>query len=257
MFEQDRVLVRLQQYILQDTQISACFLAGSFGRGSNDDYSDLDLILVFIDDATRERAYSKRKEFVREVLPYVPAKSFDAFHVKPYLHIALYGNGAKVDFMYETLALKPSFALRDMRVLKDSNYWGAEYLKQCALRPPTRTLPTISIDDLVDIDNRFWVMFMDTYRRLLRGEHDKPFSTYLELQFFTLPVLTRLLPPEDPAYQDLIELYFSRDAPATLSHVQNLMNVYLRARDAIVMRHQLAFVTDQSFERDLKRKIGL
>ncbi len=257
MFEQDRVLVRLQQYILQDVQISSCFLAGSFGRGSNDDYSDLDLILVFADDAERERAYSRRKEFVREVLPYVPAKSFDAIHVMPYLHIALYGNGAKVDFMYKTLALEPSFELRDMRLLKDSNYWGAEYLKQCALQPPTKTLPTISIDDYVDIDNRFWVMFMDTYRRLLRGEHDKPFSIYLELQFFTLPVLIRLLPPEDPAYQGLLHLYISRDLQATVSHVRNLMRVYLQARDAVVKRNQLAFITDQSFERDLKRKIGL
>ena len=117
MFEQDRVLVRLQQYILKDDQIKACFLAGSHGRGANDKYSDLDMVLIFSGAVSRDRAYEQRHKFVKSVLPYLSAKSFDADHVMPYLHIALYANGAKVDFIFETINMKPQFHLHDMRVL--------------------------------------------------------------------------------------------------------------------------------------------
>jgi hypothetical protein len=35
---------------------------------------------------------------------------------------------------------------------------------------------------------------MDIYRLLRRGDHDKPFSIYLELLYFILPDLLQLLP---------------------------------------------------------------
>ena len=36
MFEQDRVLVRLQQRVISEGDIVACFLAGSYGRRETD-----------------------------------------------------------------------------------------------------------------------------------------------------------------------------------------------------------------------------
>ena len=102
MFEQDRVLLRLQQRVLAEPQVLICFLGGSYGRGTQDEYSDVDVALVFAGDESRARAFEGRKEFVRSILPYVPAKSFDATHVRPHLHIALYSNGSKVDYRYET-----------------------------------------------------------------------------------------------------------------------------------------------------------
>ena len=124
MFEQDRVLLRLQQRALGETAIAACFLTGSYGRRTADVYSDLDVALVFADEAARERAWADRRDFVRSVVPFVAVKSFDAGHVRPFLHIALYSNGAKVDYRYETKeSLPPSYWDRDMRILKDDGGW--------------------------------------------------------------------------------------------------------------------------------------
>jgi signal-transduction protein with cAMP-binding, CBS, and nucleotidyltransferase domain len=89
MFEQDRVLLRLQQRVLAEPEVLVCFLSGSYGRGEQDAFSDLDVAMVFADEDSRETAFEQRRDFVRSVLPYVPAKSFDAAHVRPYFHIAL------------------------------------------------------------------------------------------------------------------------------------------------------------------------
>ena len=84
MFEQDRVLVRLQQRVLSEGDIVACFLSGSYGRRQNDPYSDMDVAFVFADQAARERAWRQRRGFAQSVMQYVPAKSFDAAHVRPH-----------------------------------------------------------------------------------------------------------------------------------------------------------------------------
>ncbi|UCG24212.1 MAG: nucleotidyltransferase domain-containing protein [Chloroflexota bacterium] len=257
MFEQDRVLLRLQQRVLADPQILVCFLSGSYGRGTQDEYSDLDVALVFVDDGSRGQAFDKRKEFVRSVLPYVPAKSFDASHVRPYLHIALYSNGSKVDYRYETKeSLTPNPWDREIRMLKDDDGWGEEFQQSCLRLAASPPLPTATAKDLASLDDRFWIMFMDVYRQVLRGDYDKPFTIYLQLLHFTLPELLRLLPAEEPARQALVSANYRRDAQVTIKHLRQLLQAYQAAREAIVRRHRLLFVPDETLERELQRKIN-
>lgn len=257
MFEQDRVLLRLQQRVLAQPEVLVCFLSGSYGRGTHDAFSDLDVALVFADEAGRASAYEQRGEFVRSVLPYVPAKSFDAIHVRPYFHIALYSNGTKVDYRYETKdTLKPNPWDREIRLLKDSDGWGQSFQEQSAQLQGSLPLPTTTAEQLTGLDQRFWVMFMDVYRLVLRGDYDKPFPVYLQLLFFTLPELLRLLPAEDPAREDLIGARYRRDPQITIAHLRELLNAYLAARQAIVRRHRLNFVVDGALERELRLKIN-
>jgi len=255
MFEQDRVLVRLQQFILKDENIKVCFLAGSYGRGTQDNYSDLDLILIFADEDSKTLAYEARHEFVRSVLPYLSAKSFDADHVIPNLHIALYGNGAKVDYLFETFNMKPRFEYQEMRTLKDQDGWAQAFLRECAAQPPSAARAATAADILSNIDNRFWIMFMDVYRRLLRGDHDAPYPIYIQMIYFTIPSLLELLPAEDPAHQALIDIHYSSATRTTIDHMKRLLKAYLGAREAIVQRHQLYFPVDSAFEREILRKI--
>ena len=143
MFEQDRVLLRLQQRVLTAPEVLVCFLSGSYGRGEQDAYSDLDVALVFADEGSREVAYEQRREFVRSVLPYVPAKSFDATHVRPYFHIALYSNGTKVDYRYETKeTLIPNPWDRDIHLLKDSDDWGKAFHESALQMSSTLPAPS-------------------------------------------------------------------------------------------------------------------
>jgi predicted nucleotidyltransferase len=254
MFEQDRVLVRLQQRVMSEADVMACFLAGSYGRRQNDPYSDLDVALVFADEAARDRAWRQRRAFVQSVMQYVPAKSFDAVQVRPYFHIALYSNGTKADYRYELQSeLQPSPWDRDIHILKDTNGWAERHQAACA-----RTLlprPWITATELAALNERFWIMLWDAFRLLLRGDGDKPFTIYLELLYFTLPPLLDVLPPEDPARLPLLRAQFNQDTMATAVHLHNLLQAYLEGRTAIIQRLHLDFSPDTRFETAVQNLI--
>lgn len=254
MFEQDRTIVRLQQRVLHEPDILACFLSGSYGRRTDDAYSDLDVALIFADEGRREAAWRDRHAFAQSVLPYVPARLFDAEHVRPYLHIALYSNGSKVDYLYETQAsLLPNPWQRDIRILKDSDGWAEQF--QAASARTLFTQPRITTQELTQLDNRFWVMFWDVFRLLLRGDADKPYTVYLELLHFTLPPLLHVLPLEEPARQGLLQAYYNQDTKATAQHLARLLEAYLAARTAVVRRLNLSFMPDSTFERQIQQLV--
>jgi predicted nucleotidyltransferase len=256
MFEQDRLLMRLQQRVLSESAILVCFLSGSYGRRTQDPYSDLDIALVFASDAEREIAYAERKNFAQSLMPYVPAKSFDALHIRPFFHIVLFSNGAKVDFRYETQGeLRPSFWDHDIKVIKDTDGWGEQFQNTAAGFPSIAPRPKFTNIELVELDNRFWITFMDVYRLLLRGDNDKPFPVYLELLSFTITVLRRLLPEEDPARKAQPVAHFDNDTKETRKHMRTLLSAYLEARTAVVKRYNLAFMPDQLFEDSIVRLV--
>ena len=252
MFEQDRVIVRLQQRIATDGDVEICFLAGSYGRRTDDAYSDLDVALVFPNEMRRDFAWNNRREFVKSVTPYVPCKSFDADHVRPFFHIALYSNGSKADYRYEVKdQMRPNPWDRDIRILKDNEGWAEQYQFQCAQTYLPR--PHLTTAELSAIDERFWVMFWDAYRQVIRGDYDKPFSIYVELLHVTLPPLLHVLPPEDPTHQALLKASYSADTKATAVHLRQLLQAYVGARTAVIRRLNLSFMPDSSFETQLQR----
>ena len=254
MFEQDRVLGRLQQRVMSKGDIVACFLAGSYGRRTQDPYSDMDVALVFANNLARERAWQQRREFVQSVLQYVPAKSFDGEHVRPYFHIVLYSNGTKADYRYELQAeLAPNPWDSDLRILKDTDGWAASYQAACAQTALPQ--PRLSAAELAALDERFWVMLWDAFRLLLRGDGDKPFTIYLELLHFTLPALLHVLPPEDANRQPLLRANFSQDTQATAVHLHNLLQAYLNARTAVIQRLHLDFSPNTRFETAVQNLI--
>ena len=252
MFEQDRVIVRLQQRIAADSDVEICFLAGSYGRRTDDAYSDLDVALVFPNEMRRDFAWNNRQEFAKSVTPYVPCKSFDAEHVRPFFHIALYSNGSKVDFRYEVKdQMLPNPWDRDIRILKDNEGWAEQYQAHCA--QTFLQSPHMTAKELEAIDDRFWVMFWDTYRQVVRGNYDKPFTIYVEVLHYTLPKLLHILPPEDPAHQALLQASYSADTKATANHLRQLLAAYIGARTAVIRRLNLAFMPDSSFETQIMR----
>ncbi len=255
MFEQERVVVRLQQYVMRQSNIAICFLSGSFGRKQEDGYSDLDVGLVFKNDGARDRTWQDRRTLVNEAMPYVPSKSFDAEHVRPFFHIALYSNGAKVDYRFETRAeLLPNPWDRDLRILKESaDQWGQTFQQACAQIGFAQ--PRITGAELEAIDKRFWVMFWDIYRLVARGDTDKSFTIYLELLHFSLPPLLNILPPEDPAYSSLQQAFFNKDARATRQQLAQLLDAYLAARTAVIRRLNLIFEINQGFESSIRKLV--
>lgn len=255
MFEQERFIGRLQRHVQGEHSIIACFLSGSFGRRLEDDYSDLDIALVYADEAARDRGWQQRRDFVRAVMPYVPARSFDAGHLRPSFHIALYSNGTKADYRFEAQELlQPSPWDRDIRIVKDSGRWAEDY--QAASTRLALPQPYLSADELIALDNRFWIMFWDVLRLLKRGDADKPFTIYLELLHFSLPPLLRVLPPEEPTRQGLLTAAYSQDTAATAQHMGRLLDAYLAARTAVIQRQRLLFTPDRAFENEMQRLVA-
>lgn len=254
MFEQDRMLMRLQQRVQGMPEVLLCFLAGSYGRRTADDFSDLDVVLVYPSDGDRDAAWRQRRDFARAIMPYVAARSFDAAHVRPFLHVALYANGSKVDFLFETAAaLQPNPWHRDIRLLKDTDGRGEQYQAACA--GALLAQPRLTSAELAALDSRFWVMYWDTLRVLLRGDHQKPFTVYLELMALTLPPLLRVLPPDDPAHQALLHASYGADTRATVRHLRQLLSAYLAARTAVMQRLDLHIDLDRGFESSIQRLI--
>ena len=254
MFEQERFVGRLQRHVLTEARVLVCFLSGSFGRRAEDAYSDVDIALVYGDAAGRDVAWAGRRDFVKAVMPYVAVRSFDAAHVRPFLHVALYSNGAKADFRFETMdGLTPNPWDRELRILKDSDRWGEMYQAASSrLAPPQ---PYISPADLTALDDRFWVMFWDVLRLLKRGDTDKPFTIYLQLLDFTLPPLLAALPPEEPARRALLRASYGGDAAVTLRGMGELLNAYVAARAAVIRRQNLVYPLNTAFEGEVTRLV--
>jgi hypothetical protein len=255
MFEQERVIGRLQRRVMAEPAIMACFLSGSFGRRADDDYSDVDVALIYMDDAARDAAWKQREDFAKSVMPYVPLKAFDAKHIRSYFYITLLSNGSKFDYRYESAeSLQPNPWDSQIRILKDSNAWAEGYQAQSARL--SKPQPAITSSELIDLDQRFWVMFWDVLRLLARGDSDRPFPIYLEILSFTLPTLLNVLPHNDPSRERLINAYYSRDTRATAKHLTELMESYLAARQTIVQQYHLQPVGDQAFESEIRRLIA-
>lgn len=252
MFEQDRMIGRLQRQVNSDAGILACFLSGSFGRRTNDAFSDLDVGLVFADETARAHAWQNRAQFAKSIMPYVSLKSFDAQHIRPNFHIALYANGCKIDFRYETRdGLKPNPWDSQIRILKDSRNWAENF--QVASAQLAFPQPGISSARLKELDNRFWIMCWDIVRQLARGDTNRPFTIYLEVLHFTLPTILGLLPPGDPAEEKLSQANYQNNAQKSIESMLVLLDAYVAARASIIQRYSLQYSMDSSFEGEIRR----
>jgi hypothetical protein len=257
MFEQDRVIVRLQQRVQRDPSIVLCYLAGSFGHGQADKYSDIDVVLAFRDESSRKIAFDSRRNFVQSVLPYVPAKSIDPLDQAPYAHIALYSNGALVEYKFETIAnLQDQGLDAGIRLLKDTINFAPHHEMAGEKRGDNIRLPSIDSATLTAVDSRFWVLYIDVFRLLMRGDLVKAYPIYLDLLNNSIRKLLPMLPIGHTSRAGLIQLYFNLDGDTTLEQLKELLRAYLNARAEIVRKHNLTFVPDGPFERELLKVIG-
>jgi hypothetical protein len=255
MFEQERLIGRIQRRVAQEPNILASFLSGSFGRRADDPYSDLDLALVYGDEGARAKAWRGRVELTQSIMPYVPFKSFDAEHIRPYFHVVLFANGSKLDLRFDTQDSSiPNPWDGQIRILKDTDGWARSH--QASSEQQAFPQPAMSHNELIALDQRCWVMYWDVLRLLARGDSDKPFPIYLELLHFALPPLLQALPATAKPRTNLIQAVYSRDATVTAQHMAVLLETYVAARSAVVTRYHLQFFPDKSFESQIQRLVA-
>lgn len=252
MYEQDRFIVRLRQQINSNPAIVAAWLGGSYGRNQPDPFSDLDITLVFLDDAARDRAWTHRADFCQNILAYVAAKSQD-HPLYDYRHNVLYANGTLADVGFcSANSLEPRHQDSDIKILKDSADKIAELQQMQSATLGNRRIVVRSAD-LKSLDDAFWIQFWDVYRVVRRGDTQKPFIDYVRLLADTLPNLIAWLLPNSPERQQLINLQYTLDPLATRAHLQSLVFAYRAARAAIIKQNRLDFQLNGAFEREIER----
>ena len=248
MYEQDRVLTRLQQHVRRDFRIVVCVLEGSFGRRTADAYSDLDVALGYADDASRAAAWAERARFATEVLPYVAARSADGG--VPFLHRAVYANGARVDFRYALAdELRPG---PDVRALKEPAGWQSQ--TSTPALPPAP--PTLSAAALRDIDDSFWIFLLDVERHLQRGDSETPFPLFVALLHDVIQPLFAVLPAGHPLRLRLLQLQYKDDARHNRKQLRALLDTYRETRAAVLAAQRLDLADDPTFERQVERLFG-
>ena len=246
MFEQERVLTRLQLRVNRDGGIVVCLLGGSFGRRAADGYADLNVLLGFDGPAGRQQAWEARTAFAASVLPYVACTARDEQEGLR----ALYGNGALVTYAYHLAS-----DLRDLggvRVLKAPAGWP----EPDPTPAPAAALPPPTSQTLADLDAAFWPTFWNILRRTLRGENERPFPAYVQLLHDALPPLLDWLPAGHPLRTDLIQRRYGTDAAGNAAELQRLLTSYRQARDAVIAVHRLDYRPDPRLENELLRLLA-
>lgn len=248
-------MVRLRQRVMGEASIVAAWLCGSFGRNKPDPFSDIDVALVFDSAQARDRAWAQRETFCTNMLAYVPAKSIDnPKDIDSYL--VLYGNGTLVDFRYlNKRDLRPNWLDSEIRILKDDVERTAEQI-QAASQGYTKSVKRVSSAELSQLDNHFYILFWDAYRRARRGTPAGGIGDYLQLISAVLPPLLDALPKQSAARNQLIDLQYSLDAARTLSHLRQLVTAYRAARSEVVGLNRIDFRPNAAFEREIDRAIA-
>ncbi len=252
MYEQDRFIVRLRQQLNSNPAISAAWLGGSYGRNQPDPFSDIDITLVFVDAAARDRAWSQRTHFCQNILAYVAAKSQD-HPLYDYRHNVLYANGTLADVAFFAAGeLQPRHEDSDIKIVKDSADKIAETQQMHSVTLGIRR-ELVRSADLKSLDDSFWIQFWAVYRVVRRGDTQKPFVGYIQLLAAILPKLIGWLLPNSPERQQLIDLHYTLNATTTRAHLQSLVTAYLAARAAVIKQNRLDFPIDRAFEREMAR----
>ena len=164
--EHRRLLERAIARFREDARVAGLVVGGSLAHGAADPYSDLDLYVIARDeahdelfaerDAAAEAVGSPLFGFVVDPLP---GGSID--------HIVVYEGLVKFDFMYlKESDFEPAPKWAGCVVLKDaSGRVGSGVARSEGLAPPRP-----SADELLELNQKFWVWCWYVFGKILRGE---------------------------------------------------------------------------------------
>lgn len=159
--EHRRLLTTVLEFFRSDAP--ACLVAGSVARGGMDEHSDLDVHLIFADQAARERVWQQRWDW--EIGPWL--HRFDADHVIPYFVIYVFESGVRVDLpMHTADHLPPAAGGPYALAWDDTGRIGDDWL---AGAMPDEGSPDWST--AVHEEERFWAWLVYCVQHIRRGEH--------------------------------------------------------------------------------------
>lgn len=159
--EHRRVLTAVLEFFRSEAV--AALVAGSVARGGMDEESDLDVHLVFADEAARERVWQQRWDW--QIAPWL--HRFDADHIIPHFVIYLFEPRVKADLPLHTVDHLPPAAGGPYAVAWDDT--GRLDERWIAEAVPDDESPDWSA--AVHEEERLWAWLVYCVQHIRRGEY--------------------------------------------------------------------------------------
>jgi predicted nucleotidyltransferase len=143
-------------------QAPGAWVSGSVASGGMDAESDLDVGILFANEASREAAWARRWDW--QIAPWF--HRFDADHVRPYFVIYLFDPRVKTDIPLYTPGDLPAPAGGPYVLAWDDTGWLATWA--------ARAVPGDEVPDwapAVHEEERFWAWLVYSVQHVRRGEY--------------------------------------------------------------------------------------
>ncbi len=197
--QQTAVLRRAVEYFERDDRVTGLVLSGSLAFGRRDRWSDVDVYIVADEqfDAVFEERQHAAAGVGQPIAEFTvlgsPGQSSD--------HIVLYSNLVKLDLMYyRALDVEPHHKWANALVLKDVS----GYLNDVQERSRSLGVARLPDEELLRLDQQFWVWAWYTLGKIMRGEYWEALSALHEIRSVAIvPLLLTLAEQHDEGYRRL------------------------------------------------------
>ena len=245
--QQAAVLRRAADYFQRDDRVTGLVLSGSLAFGERDRWSDVDLYVVADEqfDAVFEERQHAAADAGQPVAEFTvlgrPGQSSD--------HIVLYDDLVKIDLMYyRARDVAPHRKWANALVLKDVS----GHLHDLQEQSRGLGVAPLPDDELLRLDQQFWVWAWYTFGKIMRGEHWEALTALHEIRSVAIvPLLLTLAQQRDEGYRRLeAKLADQRDAVARTvaaldaagqhDALKHEIVLYKAARDALFVARGLS-----------------
>lgn len=245
--QQAAVLRRAVEYFEADARVTGLVLSGSLAFGERDRWSDVDLYIVA--DEQFDAVFEERQHAAAGAGQPIAEFTVLGSRGQSSDHIVLYSDLVKIDLMYyRARDVEPHRKWANALVLKD--------VKGCLsdVQERSRSLRVAPLpdDELLRLDQQFWVWAWYTFGKIMRGEYWEALTALHEIRSAAIvPLLLALAEQHDEGHRRLeAKLPDQRDALARTvaaldadgqhDALKHEIVLYKAARDALFVRRGLS-----------------
>lgn len=212
--QQADLLRRIAERFNKDARVEALVLGGSLARGDSDTWSDVDIYVVTADedfDAVFAERTTAAAAVGRPVAQFtVPGAGGGSTDL-----IVLYDDLVKLDLMYYRASeVQPHLKWAHALVLKDAH----GLMSAVQHRSSDRAGATVSDEQLLRLDQQFWVWCLYALGKIRRGERWAALDALHEMRTAAvIPLLLAVEGQHDEGYRRLETKLGTRQGPLALT----------------------------------------
>lgn len=162
--DHERVLKTLLSYFHEFETVVGAIVSGSVAAGGMDEWSDLDVGIVFASPEARETEWQRRSQWTF----YPKVHQLDATHIKPHFVITFFDPNIKTDLSFYTLDTLPSLHGAPYAVAFDRSNKLEAWARHCneAFSQQEPDWSNVQLED-----ERYWAWTYYRITKIHRGEY--------------------------------------------------------------------------------------